>query len=41
MMGLFSFLGETGRGCTAVIGEDKLLVEVKSTYVQEPSVLRL
>ncbi|XP_068657011.1 BEACH domain-containing protein B [Aristolochia californica] len=28
MMGLFSFLTENGRGCSAVLGNDKLIVEI-------------
>ncbi|KAG9440194.1 hypothetical protein H6P81_020359 [Aristolochia fimbriata] len=28
MMGLFSFLTENGRGCSAVLGNDKLVVEI-------------
>ena len=32
MMGLFSFLSETGKGCTASISSDQFVVEVTSSF---------
>jgi len=31
-MGLFSFLSESGKGCTATISSDQLVVEVISSF---------
>lgn len=32
MMGIFSFLSESGKGCTATISSDQLVVEVISSF---------
>lgn len=37
MMGLFSFLSESGKGCSATISSDQLVVEVIGPFLSSSS----